>query len=260
MGEEPLEAFLRDDLGTLSPILDSIPLGIIVIDAAGACVYLNHECTSITGYTLEDARADRAVCREICSGLVDRAPVEGPHGPWGKMATEQESLIRCKDGRIRRVRLRAISITNDRAIVTLLPWRAAGPAEESLFERRELYRALIENMNDAVLVLDTNARVIAYNQAFLLLFGFEGKDVERAFVGLRGQSREGKELLEKMLPAMETLRTFRTEWDFRGKDGRVMRLESSTAPIVGPDDVVTGYVSSMRPVKGEKERDSWSVR
>lgn len=255
MGEEPLEAFLRDDLGTLSPILDSIPLGIIVIDAAGACVYLNHECTSITGYTLEDARADRAVCREICSGLVDRAPVEGPHGPWGKMATEQESLIRCKDGRIRRVRLRAISISNDRAIVTLLPWRAAGPAEESLLERRELYRALIENMNDAVLVLDTNARVIAYNQAFLLLFGFEGKDVERAFVGLRGQSREGKELLEKMLPAMETLRTFRTEWDFRGKDGRVMRLESSTAPIVGPDDVVTGYVSSMRPVNGEKERE-----
>ena len=58
MGEERLEAFFRDDLGALSLILDSIPLGIIVADATGTCLYLNHECTSITGYTLEDVRAD----------------------------------------------------------------------------------------------------------------------------------------------------------------------------------------------------------
>ena len=66
--------------------------------------------------------------------------------------------------------------------------------------------------------------------------------MERAFVGLTGQSDEGKELLGKMLPAMESLRTFQTEWDFRRRDGRVMKIASSAAPIIGANQVVTGYV------------------
>ncbi len=251
-----MEASLRNDIDALSLILDAIPVGIMIVDPLGACIYLNHECTSITGYTLEDARADQTVCREICSFVMNGA--RGQNGPWDRWrgpVTDREPLIRCKDGRIKQVRLRAMSIGNDRAIVTLTPHSVVRPAEGGPGGWQEHDRALIENMPDAILILDTNARVAAYNQAFLLLFGFEESDVERVFSGLSGQSEEGKEVLGKMLPAMETLGTFRTEWDFRRKDGRVMRIESSTAPIVGPDHMVTGYVGSMRQVLREQGRE-----
>ena len=256
MGEERLEAFFRDDLGALSLILDSIPLGIIVADATGTCLYLNHECTSITGYTLEDVRADRTISRGIYAGIAAGTPTqEEPLDRWRATVTDRQSLIRCKDGRIRRVRLRAISITRDLTIVTLTPEGAIKQEEERPGVQQALYRALIENMPEAILILDTNARIIAYNQAFLLLFGFAESDVERAFVGLTGQSDEGRELLGKMLPAMESLRTFQTEWDFLRKDGRVMKIASSAAPIMGANQVVTGYVSSMRQVSPEEGRE-----
>ena len=249
MGEERLEAFFWDDLGVLSPILDSIPLGIMISDATGACLYLNHECTSITGYTLEDARADRTILNAICPAIAVGNPVEeGPSEQWKGTVVDRQSLIRCKDGRIKGVRLRAVSVARGCTIISLTPKGAAKDEQESLGEVRALYRAFVENMTDAILILDTNARIIAHNQAFLYLFGFEEGDVQKAFAGLTGQSHEGRELLSKMLPAMESLTAFQTEWDFRRRDGRVVRIASSTAPIVGVNQEVAGYVGSMREI------------
>jgi two-component system cell cycle sensor histidine kinase/response regulator CckA len=250
MGEERLEAFFWDDLGALSPILDSIPLGIMISDASGACLYLNHECTSITGYTLEDARADRTIFETICSAIAVGTPTaDQPCDLRKGTVVDAESLIHCKDGRVKGVRLRAVSVARGCTIISLRPKEVA-KEEESPGERDALYRALVGNMADAILILDTNARIIAYNQAFLFLFGFEERDVRNAFVGLTGQSDEGKELLSKMLPAMESLTTFQTEWNFRRRDGRVIKIASSTAPIIGANQVVAGYVGCMREVGG----------
>src|SRR5208283_3050735 len=135
-----------NDIDALSLILDGIPAAIMMVDASGACVYLNHECTSITGYTLEDARADQAVCREICSIAMNGA--RGQEGPWDRWTgpiADRESLIRCKDGRITQVRLRATSISSDRTIVTLTPHWVAHQGEGGLAGRQEHYRGLIEN-------------------------------------------------------------------------------------------------------------------
>ena len=172
MGEERLEAFFRDDLGALSLILDSIPLGIIVADATGTCLYLNHECTSITGYTSRMSAADRTISHGIYPGIAAGTQTQGgPQDLWRATVTDRQSLIRCKDGRIRRVRLRAISISRDLTIVTLTPEGAVKQEEERPGSQQAHYRALIENMPEAILILDTNARIIAYNQAFLLSLG-----------------------------------------------------------------------------------------
>ena len=119
-GQEPLEAFLRNGQAMLSIVLDSIPVGIMILDGQGACLYLNHECTSITGYTLEDVRADQTICREICSGLIEdiSAGARSWDG-WGRPVIDRESAILCKNGGTKPVRLRAASLSSNSVIVTV---------------------------------------------------------------------------------------------------------------------------------------------
>jgi two-component system, cell cycle sensor histidine kinase and response regulator CckA len=136
MGQEPLEAFLRYGQGMLSSVFDSIPVGIIIIDGRGTCLYLNHECTSITGYTLEDARADRRICHGICSGVVEEisAGARSWEG-WGRPVIDRQPAIPCKNGGTVSVRLRAASLASDSIIVTIE--RRAATAQRCVVPAKE---------------------------------------------------------------------------------------------------------------------------
>ena len=133
MGQEPLEAFLRYGLGMLSLVLDSIPVGIMIVDAQVTCLYLNHECTSITGYTLEDVRADQKICRDICSGAIESISAGATSsGVWGRAVVDSHVALKCKNGGITHVRLRAASLTSDTLIVTIEQREAFEDAEWGL--------------------------------------------------------------------------------------------------------------------------------
>ena len=127
MAEQPLEEFLRNSQGVLSLVLDSIPAAIMVVDQKAACVYLNHECTGLTGYTFEDVRADQSALGDICSEAV-KCLLTGatPWQGWGGAVLDRELFVRCKGGRSMPIHMRAAALTGENVIVTLSDSAAAG--------------------------------------------------------------------------------------------------------------------------------------
>ena len=55
------------------------------------------------------------------------------------------------------------------------------------------------------MILDPNSRVVAYNQAFLSLVGFEETEVDQTLIGLTRLLGEDRTLLEKSAPRLRVV-------------------------------------------------------
>jgi two-component system, cell cycle sensor histidine kinase and response regulator CckA len=260
MGEGPLKALLDDSTLVLSDILDSICAGVMIIDPAGSCSYLNHECTAIIGYTHEDTIADPTIWQRICVGLADRSSSTfAPTEMFGRQITDKASFIPCRDGHLKELQVRVALLPDGSALVTFRP--SAPPADTVHRSRDENWQALIEHLPDAILIMDKDARIASYNAAFLNLFGLDREEIKEGgalFVGSR-RDAAGVGVFGKLFPGEDAAGAVPAEWDFQKKDGRTVRIESSTSPIRGKDGVLVGYVGLMREKSGPVHEDSASV-
>ena len=286
MGHEPLEAFLRYGQGMLSLVLDSIPVGILIVDGRGACLYLNHECTSITGYTLEDVRADQGICREICSGVIgDMSDGAKSREGWGRPVIDRQPAIPCKYGGTTPVRLRAASLTGDSIIITIerrggsrdkapesgvegrdgLTRRAAQtdrevaggrePEKEPVSEFRKLAERSL-SLTGIFLIQDGLFRYV--NSRFAEIFGYTVEElVDRKgpqdLVPLK-EWHELEEQIEDELPGSESVPVQR-ELQGRTKDGDLIYVElyGSLTRVNGKTAVI-GTMLDITKRKGAEER------
>jgi two-component system, cell cycle sensor histidine kinase and response regulator CckA len=259
MGEERLRPPFHDNPLVPSCVLDSIRAGIMVVDRSGTCVYLNHECTAITGHTLEDVLADQGLWRQISFGLLGGSTGgKGPQEAFGRSVTDGQIPIACRDGQIKDVRVRVALQSDGSALVTLVHVSAQAAAETVPDRWDRSGRALIEHMPDAVLILDLGGKILAYNAAFLDLFGFAAAEVDGGFLPGSPQGSEiDQNVLRRVFAVPAITGGVTAEWDFQKKDGAVIRIASSTSPIKRHDGLLTGYVGLMREVTGRvtKERD-----
>jgi two-component system cell cycle sensor histidine kinase/response regulator CckA len=248
MGEEPLKPSPVDSPLVLSGVLDSIRAGIMIVDRTGSCVYLNHECTAITGYTREDVLADQGIWRQVCAGLAEGVSVGiPPQEAFSGPVTDRHLSITCRDGQIKDVLVRVALQSDGSALVTLVQ-KAIGIRTETIASKwDEDCHSLIEHMPDAVLILDREGNILSHNVAFLNLFGFDAGEVREGFLpGFPQTAEAGRDIFRKVFPATEIARNVTAEWEFQKRDGKVLRIESSTSLIRGRDGYLQGYIGVMR--------------
>jgi|GEM_PF-1062857 PAS domain S-box-containing protein len=122
-------------------------------------------------------------------------------------------------------------------------------AQDELRASEERYRSLVECTSDAIVLLSPEREVISCNRAFFNLFGFDPDELAGHSVRLMHPSDESYQRFGVIAyPQIENTGVFRGEWDFAGKNGRIIPCETVTSAIRDGSGSTMGYVGVLRDI------------
>lgn len=125
-------------------------------------------------------------------------------------------------------------------------------AEENLLKSEEKYRFLMENMNDVVMMVDNDDRVLFVNQKFTEIFGYKPEEI----LGKIGNEilldpEERSIIIENNKKRTENI-TSQYEISFKAKNGQKIDFLVSGAPIYEGDKIV-GSIGTMTDITERKK-------
>ncbi|MBN2124311.1 MAG: PAS domain S-box protein [Deltaproteobacteria bacterium] len=123
----------------------------------------------------------------------------------------------------------------------------------SLRESEERYKTLIESSPDAILVMDTERKIVSCNRAFQRLFGYDLMEISGLSIRLIHPSEESYQRFGRV--AYEVIKresAYRGEWHFRHKDGSLVPVETVTSVIRYPGGETGGYMAIIRNITERK--------
>ncbi len=127
-------------------------------------------------------------------------------------------------------------------------------AETELRESEEKYRTLVESSSDAILMLDKERKIVSCNRAFLDLFGYTHTEVlGRSVRMIHPSDSSFRAFGQAAYPVIESRNSFRAEWGFARKDGRIIPAETVTSVIKGPGGSIRGYVAIIRDITEKQQ-------
>jgi two-component system cell cycle sensor histidine kinase/response regulator CckA len=130
-------------------------------------------------------------------------------------------------------------------------------AEMELRESEEKYRTVVEGSSDAILMLDRDREIVSSNRAFLDLFGYKQDEVAGQSVRIIHPSDSSfRTFGQAAYPIIESRRSFRAEWEFARKDGKIIPAETVTSIMNGPDGSTRGYVAIIRDITEKQQIQS----
>ncbi|MBP2146910.1 PAS domain S-box-containing protein [Methanofollis sp. W23] len=149
-------------------------------------------------------------------------------------------------------------------------------AEEALMVANRYLNNTIEHLPDAILVTDTDGRVVSWNCAMEELSGIRKDEIlgegdyayAVPFYGIRrpiliDMAEAGEEEVREMYPMarrMDGLIHSYVTADLHAGDGRALHLSATASPIVDHDGRVVGRIESIRDVTMEKAMEEEYLR
>lgn len=134
----------------------------------------------------------------------------------------------------------------------------AKQAEAALRQSEERYRQIVENAEEGIWTIDTQARTTYANRRMAEMLGYTVGEMEgRSLFDFMdaGARATAARLLEKRRAGTRE----RHEFVFRRKDGGAIRAEIGASPIYGPDGRVEGALALVMDITqrrhAEEERD-----
>lgn len=253
-------------------LFEGSPLGVLLSDSQGRCIYANFAYLQIAGLTAEQALGmhwSMAVHADDRQRATDRCADAVLH----KKPFRAEVRFQRPDGAITWVRLNAgtgpgtreqgadlmmVEDISDRKAAEL----QANEMEEVLFAEKERAQVTLDSIGDAVLVTDLAGKVSYMNLEAETLTGWSSEaavgrfltDVFRIVDGNTGQTAPN--------PAQRAIEEDRTVGLAAGcmlvrRDDSEVAIEDSAAPVHGRDGAVTGAVIVFHNVahsRAEAER------
>lgn len=131
----------------------------------------------------------------------------------------------------------------------------------ALQESEEKYRTLVESSTDAILMLNKDRVIVSCNQACLVLFGYERKEMEGQPARMIHPSDESFNSFGKAsYPAIENYGTYTTELEILHKDGSLIPVETTTSLLKSSDASKGGYVAILRDITKRRQADEYRIR
>ena len=157
-------------------------------------------------------------------------------------------------GQVRRRWLRALSHDENS-----MRWQPGSTAEvsESLIPEKLFHQKLLDNIHDAVVYVDADMQIVAWNRGAERITGISGKSVfgrpwTPALVDMHDES--GKEINEADCPlayvissGVQTLRRLQ----IRGRSGRRVGVDFHALPVISSDGTTHGAAVSLHDVSSE---------
>jgi PAS domain S-box-containing protein len=252
--EEMILASERDLHTTLHSIGDAV----ISTDARGRVVHINPVAEKLTGW--EGRQALQRPLQEVLhivrydTGERVEDPVKKVLRTGTTVGLGNHSILISADGSRYHIADSAAPIMNDAQEISgvVLVFRDVTEnyrRERQLRESERRYRSLFNSIRDAILVANTERRIIDCNTAFTELFGYELEEVS-------GQPTaavyESEEEFEQMGKAIREHRGDLTDFVFtvhyRKKDGTVFPGETNVFYQHDEQDNIIGFIGLIRDI------------
>jgi|GEM_PF-2794396 len=132
--------------------------------------------------------------------------------------------------------------------------------EKELERTNQIFKILLESLNEGILWVDNDDKVVYVNQQFTKMSGYtlhelEGRVAMDVFLSNPGDE-EQREEIERRLEARKQNKTEAYEWTLRKKSGIVMETLVSAAPLVINKDVIgsIGIISDITSLKDTQRK------
>jgi PAS domain S-box-containing protein len=166
----------------LKSLTDALGEGVVAVDAAGHCTFINAEAESLLGWQRDELLGRNlhdAIHAQTTSGLqvaYDECPMHAPVAACHVFRSEFDAFTR-KDGSIFPISVVSVPLfEGERFVGTVAAFRditARRRDEEFLLASSSRLSALIESMHSGVLVEDENHLMVTANQVLFNLFAVD---------------------------------------------------------------------------------------
>ena len=253
----------------LDTIFASAPVGIQYLDRDLRIVRINAAMAEMTGL-----EAGASIGRALGDALPDLLPIVEPLTQrvlaTGSPITGQERTlsIPSRPGEERTWLVNAYPVrVDDRTaagigiiVMDITRRKRLELERERLLDRVQMaearYRALFENLADAVLVEDVNRRCIDANQAATRLLGYSRDEL--LTISPTDLVRAPSGLPRREAGPLDQQEQWQGEIEVRRKDGTPIPVEARTVPIALPSGLA--YVSVLRDVRERKRAEEERAR
>lgn len=237
------EEALRDAESRLRQLMEAIPIGVFVLDSSGKPTYANPVAKELLGRgIIADTATDQL-------GEVYQATIAGTDQPYpadrmpivralaGERLTVDDLEVTRPGGKTLALEVWGSPVYDSAgrvqyAMAAFIDITERKRAEDALRETEEMYRAVVDNANDAM-VINVGAQVVFVNHAYVALFGLED---EAQAVGLsvyQFSHPEDYDLVRERILARERGEPVPSRFEHRiiRQDGNVRTVETSSVSI-----------------------------
>jgi two-component system, cell cycle sensor histidine kinase and response regulator CckA len=242
----------------LLDILDGIRTAVFVVDRFGTCVYLNRECTSLTGYTLDDAAASQEPWCQVYTIIAEKAQGSGDFAPLTRPVVDRVIPFVCRDGQMRTFRVRVSTRTDGTRVVTLLdtPALVSMTEDTSVTSQADFF----DRMPAPVVFFDGKGTVLGQNIAFTRLL-IPKESGQNESDGLTQQDREASaRFVRKILYDVERESREDRVWTFDRADGTTIGVESRVWEVSGGERETRSYAALVRETSKGAPADTFAGR
>ncbi|HEY1089964.1 MAG TPA: PAS domain S-box protein, partial [Burkholderiaceae bacterium] len=239
-------ARLRRSESFLSELFDRAGDGIFVADLEGKYTHVNDAGLRMLGYTSAELLGQR---------IVDLIPAEDV----ARLELAKERLLaghrdvaewrlRRKDGSYVPVEIAANILHNGwwQAFVRDISERQHAQA------RLRWAGAVFDNTKEAILVTDSERKILTVNPAFTAITGFEPAEVIGADPRLLNSGRQGAEFYRAMWESLHVSGQWQGELWNRRKNGEMFPAWENISAVKDPGGTITHYVSVLSDISAVK--------
>jgi diguanylate cyclase (GGDEF)-like protein/PAS domain S-box-containing protein len=242
-------------------VLDAVPVGLQVWEATGddprsvVLVYSNPECDRQTGFPMSAYNG---------RPLVEIFPAAPMDAYWEAVVSGEPRVIETRHGGDERLgvswwRLKFMPYGERRALVSAIDITEEKAQRRSLEASERLNRSILSGLQEGVVVVDPNGRIVLANAAAARLFGAD-ELVGRLLTGVPVDLLDdrGRLLADERLPLSRALRGEETRGEivrFVRRDGSLLWVEVHANPLMDEDGRIYGALASYDDATVRVERD-----
>lgn len=236
-----------------SPLLEKLPMAVMMADVSGRIVYGNPRACAMTGYTATDLAQTR-LGRLFPDTAVDvTAALDAP--ATQDRATTQDgcATLRRRDGLGMPVRLYRESISWDDGLYELVALLDR-TEEEQAREDAEISALIVQATDRGILVLDPQYRITHANRAMTDLLGVEPAALHDAPFGTLLSGGESDIATLRQFRRNLARRTgFEQDIHTRGRQGKDLWLRCAVTPHYGTDGQLADIIVILHDITHDRQ-------
>jgi PAS domain S-box-containing protein len=251
---------LRESEEMFRTLVTNAPFGMSIIGKDGTYEYVNPKFIEIFGYTLEDVPTGKQFFEKAYPDPVYRKRVIGIWKGDVERLEEGETYlseftVTCKDGAQKEILFTPTALKGGRYLVTCQDISERKRAEEALRQSEERYRALVENVNLGINLIDADHNIMMVSSGQTKHFNKPrsetiGKKCYREF--------EKRDAVCPHCPGVQTMATGQpteAEAEATRDDGSHFNVRIQTFPLFGNDGTVTAFIEVVEDITERKRSE-----
>jgi PAS domain S-box-containing protein len=249
-----LERALRDSEERLRSAFDQAAIGMALIDLRGNFMQVNSAMCQFLGYTAEELVAKNIKSFNHPENQPTADDILRQLAKWELESGEFERRYLRKDGSVAWA-LVTISLVHDQhgnpAYTTnqFKDITKRKEAEEALRRSEVLFRAIVDNVSDLIIVRDLQYRCQYASPSYLPFLGYSASELFGTGAD-RIVHPDDRQLLRQVVAAVgEDGQSRVLKLRYRHKDGTALHLETNLGLLRGPDGAAEGFIGVSRVIE-----------